>query len=140
MKKTEGIVNLLNRVPPAVRYKLLQYSQNEIYGVGKIEFVVLYGIKVDAVREKVEAINGRLEDLGFGFGIVTIDFSKLDEFYNIEEIDYIELPKTLFETAEASNREIGATQVWEQYGLSGSGVIVGFIDSGIDYTHPAFIN
>ena len=140
MEKTEGIVNLLNRVPPAVRYKLLQYSQNEIYGVGKIEFVVLYGIKVDAVREKVEAINGSLEDLGFGFGIVTIDFSKLDEFYNIEEIDYIELPKTLFETAEASNREIGATQVWEQYGLSGSGVIVGFIDSGIDYTHPAFIN
>lgn len=140
MENVEGIINLLNRVPPEVRYKLFQYSQGEPYGPGKIEFIVLYGTKVDFVRPKVEALGGQLEDLGFGFGIVTIDFSKTDELYAIEEIDYIELPKTLFETAEASNREIGATQVWERYGLSGSGVIIGFIDSGIDYTHPAFIN
>ena len=26
------------------------------------------------------------------------------------------------------------------YDLLGEGVLVGFIDSGIDYTHPAFIN
>ena len=140
MENVEGIINLFNRVPPDVRYRLLQYSQNDIYGPGKIEFIILYGVKGDVVRNKVEAIGGQLEDLGFGFGIVTIDFSKLDELYAIEEINYIELPKTLFETVEASNREIGATQVWERYGLSGSGVIIGFIDSGIDYTHPAFIN
>ena len=25
-----------------------------------------------------------------------------------------------------------------KYGLTGEGVLVGFIDTGIDYTHPAF--
>ena len=84
MENVEGIINLFNRVPPDARYRLLQYSQNDIYGPGKIEFIILYGVKGDVVRNKVEAIGGQLEDLGFGFGIVTIDFSKLDELYAIE--------------------------------------------------------
>jgi subtilisin family serine protease len=30
--------------------------------------------------------------------------------------------------------------VWSLYNLTGEGVLVGFIDSGIDYLHPAFKN
>ncbi len=32
---------------------------------------------------------------------------------------------------------IGADQVWDDYGATGEGVVVGVIDSGVDYTHPA---
>ena len=33
---------------------------------------------------------------------------------------------------------IGAPQVWDQHNDRGQGVVVAVIDSGIDYTHPAF--
>ena len=32
---------------------------------------------------------------------------------------------------------IGADRVWETVGLKGDGILVGIIDTGIDYTHPA---
>ncbi|MCK4350934.1 MAG: S8 family serine peptidase, partial [Candidatus Krumholzibacteria bacterium] len=32
--------------------------------------------------------------------------------------------------------KIGAKQVWTSYGISGSGVVIGGIDTGVDITHP----
>lgn len=34
-------------------------------------------------------------------------------------------------------RAIGADRVWNEFGVRGSGITVGSIDSGVDYTHPA---
>lgn len=34
-------------------------------------------------------------------------------------------------------RKIRAEQVWEQFGVDGAGVVIGSIDTGADYTHPA---
>ncbi|MEM7116620.1 MAG: S8 family serine peptidase [Chloroflexota bacterium] len=35
--------------------------------------------------------------------------------------------------------QIRADEVWETYGLTGSGVLVGSIDSGVSYLHPALV-
>lgn len=37
-----------------------------------------------------------------------------------------------------SVEQVGAPAVWQDYGARGAGVVVAVIDSGIDYTHPAF--
>ncbi|GAA0181629.1 S8 family peptidase [Clostridium sediminicola] len=140
MEKIDGILNLLKNVPPAVLNKIAEYSNNDEIIKGKIELVSLTGGNTGIVMKKIKDIGGIYQDLGFGFGIITIDFKDLDKITAINEIQYLELPKTLFTSNFASNREICAVSVWNLYELSGKDVLVGFIDSGIDYTHPAFMD
>lgn len=55
-------------------------------------------------------------------------------------IQYIELPKSLILTDQGSNRAACVDRVRNTYSINGEGIVIGFIDSGIDFTHPAFIN
>ena len=55
------------------------------------------------------------------------------------KIQYIELPKSLYTNDYESNRASCITQI-NSSNLKGQGVLIGFIDTGIDYTHPAFRN
>ena len=91
-------------------------------------------------NDYVNKIGGKLQDLGYGFGIVTISVDKIVELAKSPNIQYIELPKSLYLTDAGSNRAICVPRVQSDYGLLGDGTVIGFIDSGIDFTHPAFRN
>lgn len=125
-------------MPLSVKEKIAQLSKNDDILKGFLELVVLYGEKGIIVKEKIENMGGVFEDLGYGFGIITISVDRLEEVGSIEEIQYIELPKILYASDLESNRASCVPQVWSLYGLTGKDVLVGFIDSGIDFTHPAF--
>lgn len=61
---------------------------------------------------------------------------------SVETLGYPAMPK-LFTTIDTISLEasgITAVQTQPYLQLSGSGVLLGFLDSGIDYTHPAFRN
>lgn len=105
-----------------------------------MELVVLCGVNIDTVKKKVTAQGAVFEDEGFGFGIITVDVTKLDGIFSISEIEYIELPKTLFSSFQGSNEASCIPKVWDSYKLTGEGVTIGFLDSGIDYLHPAFLD
>ena len=100
----------------------------------------VYRDEPDNVKKIVEGLNGNFEDLGFNFGLVNIDLDKLIIFSQSESIQYIELPKNLYESAMESNIASCIPNTVSTYNVSGKGVLVGFIDSGIDYMHPAFMN
>ncbi|SHH95970.1 S8 family peptidase [Clostridium grantii] len=140
MKKLDGLLDLLQNVPGEILNKIAEFSNNDEIIKGNIELISLSGSDADIVKIKIEALGGNFEDLGYGFGIITLDFKDLDKVSSIEEIQYLELPKTLYTSNFESNREICAVAVWDLYQVTGKGVLVGFIDSGIDYTHPAFMN
>ncbi|MFX0538494.1 cell wall-binding repeat-containing protein [Ornithinimicrobium sp. Y1847] len=36
--------------------------------------------------------------------------------------------------------DVGAPEVWEQLGITGEGIVVGSIDTGVQYDHPALVN
>lgn len=65
-----------------------------------------------------------------------------DNLSTIEELSYSSVPKlfTLIDTTSLEASGILSVQLQSYLRLSGSGVLVGFLDSGIDYTHPAFRN
>nr|WP_291580196.1 S8 family peptidase [Clostridium sp. UBA6640] len=139
-EKVSGRLNLFLNLPRGIRNRVAQvYREIGIEG-DTIELVVLYGTDAPIVREQVEALGGIFEDLGYGFGIVTITFDKVLDVGNIQQITYMEIPKSLYINSEVSNRAICQPAARFVYGLTGKGVLIGFIDSGIDYTHPAFID
>ena len=106
----------------------------------EIEVTIISGDSVDKVAQSVDNLGGKYEDLGYNFGIVTIPVDKLIDLALNPSIQYIELPKSLYTTDSEANRVSCIPQAVSSYDLDGEGILVGFIDTGIDYTHPAFIN
>lgn len=117
----------------------INYSQDLSAG-NSIEVVIISSSTPEEMSGIVNSLAGKYEDLGYGFGIVTLPIENLWKLANVESIQYIELPKSLYTTDAASNRASCVTTAREEYSIRGEGIMVGFIDSGIDYTHPAFRN
>lgn len=139
MKNFEGFLNLVLNIPRGLLNKIaIKYKETSTGE--KIELIVLYSTDAQIVKSKVESIGGTLEDLGYGFGIITVNFSDVEKVGSIEEIQYIELPRIVHYDSESVNSASCINTPRVNYELTGLGVIIGFIDSGIDYMHPAFIN
>lgn len=128
-------IDFINTIPKQILTSLIeQYSPNN----GEIELVVLYGDNFLRFKNSVDAIGAKVEDLGYGFGILIIKVSDLNRIIELEGLQYIELPKILYTSAYDSNRASCIPSVWNNYNLTGEGILVGFLDTGIDYTHNAF--
>ena len=128
-------IDFINTIPKQILTSLIeQYSPNN----GEIELVVLYGDNFLRFKNSVDAIGAKVEDLGYGFGILIIKVSDLNRIIELEGLQYIELPKILYTSAYDSNRASCIPSVWNSYNLTGEGILVGFLDTGIDYTHNAF--
>ncbi|EOU2032509.1 peptidase S8 [Clostridium perfringens] len=128
-------IDFINTIPKQILTSLIeQYSPNN----GEIELVVLYGDNFLRFKNSVDAIGAKVEDLGYGFGILIIKVNDLNRIIELEGLQYIELPKILYTSAYDSNRASCIPAVWNNYNLTGEGILVGFLDTGIDYTHNAF--
>lgn len=120
----------------------LNFLGNNVISEDKktIEVVSISGENVDKLSQIVDNLGGTYEDLGYGYGIINISVDKLDSLMEVKEFQYIELPKVLYTTDFYSNRDICVNQLQSTYSTYGEGVLVGFIDTGIDYNHPGFKN
>ena len=94
-------------------------------------------------EEIVDRMDGQIvfEDLSGGYAVVIIEESLIDQFASLEEIEYIEKPKRLFFSV---NRGKTASCIFNNnavdFALTGEGVLIGIIDSGIDYRSQDFRN
>lgn len=75
------------------------------------------------------------------YAIVNLPQEELEEFSRRPEIEYIEKPKRLFFSV-LSGRSVSCIRPLENppWNLSGKGILVACIDSGIDYMHEDFRN
>jgi len=102
-----------------------------------VELIVKY---TGNVITAIEAFDAALEILSDRFAILTIDENKIPHITDLAEIDYIEKPKSIWLHMSESLYHACIPQAIAAYGLTGKGVAVAIIDSGIDYTHPDFRN
>ena len=107
-----------------------------------MEVIVKYSTSFEELVSNLRANTGILseEDLGQGFAIIVIDSEDIDNLYDIPAVEDIELPKDIFlnDSFSMTSSCIRSAQSENGFGLTGQGVIVGIIDTGLDYTHPDF--
>ncbi|MDS0525365.1 S8 family serine peptidase [Clostridium sp. SHJSY1] len=131
--------NLIKNVPESILSKL-NFTSNLSQMDENIEVIVLYGEKFKDVNEYITSIGAKLQDLGYGYGIVTINRKDIEKLAQNPDLQYIELPASLYFSDLGSNRAACIDKAQNDYGIYGEGIIIGFVDSGIDFTHPAFKN
>lgn len=138
--KIDSGLGLIQNVPKNVLSKLGVNYLEELNQGNLLEVTIISASSPEELNEIVTSLGGKYEDLGYGFGLVSIARENLWKLANVQSIQYIELPKSLYTTDSASNRAACVTAARNEYSISGEGILIGFIDSGIDYTHPAFRN
>ena len=89
-----------------------------------------------------QTVGARVEVLNENFASVVISPDKVEEFASFFEIEFLQLPQRMFYILRESYGKACLTNIYtpEPYNLTGKGVLLGIIDSGIDYMHPDFRN
>ncbi|WP_346699182.1 S8 family peptidase [Catenibacillus scindens] len=100
------------------------------------ELIVKYSGSLDTLK----TLNIKIVYLLNHYAILTVPESVLDIVYDVPQIEYIEQPQRLF-FADSQGDGASCISVIKNgpLGLTGRGVIIGLVDSGVDYTHPDFI-
>ncbi len=110
-----------------------------ILPVQNLEVIVKFNGVLDELAEQLEV---EAEDLGKGYAIINAPASRIVALYADPRIEYIEFPKIITHNLRQSLARSCITTVHspDGYNLTGEGVLVAIIDSGVDYTHPDFRN
>lgn len=101
------------------------------------DLIIKYSGNADALRPYVAGLTELLN----GYAVVRIEQNRIEEFTRLPQIQYVEKPKRLF-FASYQAQAVSCINVVKEapYNLSGKGVLVACVDSGIDYRHMDFRN
>ena len=110
------------------------------------ELILKYSGSLERIRELAVYVT----ELTGGYAIIQIKESRIEELAALPEVEFIEKPKNLYFQVENGRRvscidEVQAASSFFSAGQdigkeSGKGVLIGIVDSGIDYENPDFRN
>ena len=137
---SQKIENLLNL---ALEATLEERERSEELDVGydpterEWELIVKYSGSLEPVRNIAVSVTELLN----GYAVIVIREERIEELAGFPAIEFIEKPKSIYFQADIGRLTscIDAVQA-APYDLTGRGVIVGVVDSGIDYANPDFRN
>lgn len=102
-------------------------------------------VRTTASRQQLEALGLKVRTLHDGRATLTVPPAKLAALAARADVTAISLPQTLRPNLATSVPETGVSVLRSQSagvftGNTGTGVVVGVVDSGIDYDHPDFVD
>lgn len=138
--KTDATLQILNTVPnedlSAVQnyLALLGFDQS-----GTWQILVKYHGDIEAIARRE---GGVAQIINEQFAALTIPPDNIQNLVQYPEVEYLEAPKQLVYNIDTSMQASCITSVQNNppYQLKGEGVLLGIIDSGINYFHPDFRN
>lgn len=134
-QKNENILNLALQTPPEERERSLELDVGFDRQEKTWELIVKYHGSLQSLTERGIVV----EELIAGYAILTVPESKMERLSEEEQIEYVEKPKRLFFSDLSGNSASCFTpgsQIYEE--LTGKGVLVAVIDSGISYYNRDF--
>lgn len=136
-QKNENLLNLALDTAPVERERSLELNVGYDEREKTWEVIVKYHGSLQELAEW-----GILtEELIAGYAILTVPESEMGRLAEVEQIEYVEKPKRLFFSDLAGNTAscfAPGSRLYE--GLTGKGVLVAVIDSGISYYNRDFRN
>ena len=140
MRLSQKIENLLNLALDATqeeRRKSEELDVGYIESENEWELIIKYSDSLDRVRD----VSVSVTELLNGYAVVIVREPQIEALAALPEVDFIEKPKSLFFEADNGRRTscIDVVQA-PPVSLSGQGVLIGIVDSGIDYANADFRN
>ena len=142
-QKIENVLALALQTPDSVREKSLNLNVGFTKETRTWELIVKYN---GALKEAVSGLPVTAEELIVeemiaGYGLLTVPEDLVDTVSRLPQIEYVEKPKRLF-FSMADGKEVSCVLpvTKRQPFLSGKGILLAVIDSGIDYTNRNFRN
>lgn len=140
-QKLENMLNLALDATEAEREKSLQLNVGYDSLESQWEVIVKYsGNLGEVLGDEIPIV-----ELLNGFAILTVLQSLIEGLTDYPQIEFIEKPKRLFFAVNQGKSASCMTSVQSQFSslgmpLTGKGILVACVDSGIDYSHPDFRN
>ena len=136
-QKLENVLNLALDATEEERQKSLELDVGYDAIMREWDLIVRYSGSLDEIRE----LGAGVVELQNEYAIITIREDLIDRLTEFPQIEFIEKPKRLFFAVENEKRASCIPPVQRPpLNLTGRGVLVGIIDSGIDYANPVFRN
>jgi len=136
-QKLENILNLALDATEEERDKSLELNVGYNPIDREWDLIVKYSGSLDCMR----ALGAQVVEMQNEFAIITIRESLIDAMSDCPAVEYVEKPKRLFFQIENGKRASCITPVQRPpLSLTGRGVLVAVIDSGIDYENDVFRN
>ena len=142
-QKIENVLALALQTPEPVREKSLNLNVGFTEETRTWELIVKYNGNLSKAVSGLPVTAEELiaEELIAGYGLLTVPENLVDTVSRLPQIEYVEKPKRLF-FSMADGKEVSCVLpvTKRQPFLSGKGILLAVIDSGIDYTNRNFRN
>ena len=142
-QKRENLFNLALMTPESIR----QQTDNLNVGFDTADQTWELIVKYHGSLDVLETIGVRVEYLIAGYAILTVPDPLVDTVTDLPEIEYVEKPKRYYYSQISSSQEnstdfLAASCIYplirREPFLSGKGVLVAILDSGIDFRRSDF--
>ena len=140
MNESQNLEPLLQASLNATKFELVNspaLSSGYIEAQDKWEVIVKYVGNPETIFAQFS--NSDYTILLGGYAILALSREEIEALALMPEIIYVEKPKSFY--YEVYNGSIASciNTFYNRYSLSGRGTLVAVVDSGIDYTHPDFL-
>lgn len=136
-QKIENILNLALEATPEERARSAELEVGYDAGEREWDLIIKYSGSLDAAREISESITELLNN----YAVVRIREDRIEMLTSLPEVEFVEKPKSLYFQADVGRQTSCIDTVQSApYDLTGQGVLIGIVDSGIDYGNPDFRN
>ncbi len=136
-QKLENLLNLSLEVSPEERARSQALEMGYCPEEKTWELIVKYSGSLDAVRE----MGVQVEEMRNEYAILIVPEDRIEEVSALPQIEYVEKPKRLFFAVNRA-RAASCINILQEppRNLTGRGILVAVLDSGIDYFHEDFRN